>query len=183
MAGYFSEDLAATPQFDLELFLNTSKETRIGGAVMDFLGNTWDRWLPHARARHIETDCGGYLLAWLEKTVEEEVEEKWKESPSEAFLLNVLAQVMCMGIVHGLLPEVEDAGCAPSPRPTDSLAAALEAEGVPYIKSGEPGLVRRFAVVTPDPFRGSCEICSLREHCPKAGGDGAPSITLPGFEQ
>jgi hypothetical protein len=181
MAEYSSKDLAASPEFDLELFLNTSQETRIGGELLDSLGEAWDRWLPRARARHIETQGGAYLLAWLEESVEKEVDGKWEEAPSEAYLFTSLAQVLCMGIVHALLPEVEEAGCAPSPRPTDALADALEAEGVPYINPGEPGLARRFAVVTHYPFKGGCEICALRKGCPKAGGTEAPSVTLPGY--
>ena len=111
------------------------------------------------------------------------MDDKWEEAPSEAFMYNALAQVMCMGIVHSLLPEVEEAGCAPAPHPTDALADALEAEGVPYATVGEPGLSRRFAVVTHYPFRGGCEICMLQKECPKAGGDRGMSVTLPGFER
>lgn len=182
MADYSAKDLEVAPYFDLELLLSASKETRVGGALMDGLGKAWERWLPHARARQITTEQGSYLLAWLEEPVEEEVDDKWEETPSEAFMYNALAQVMCMGIVHSLLPEVEEAGCAPAPRPTDALADALEAEGVPYLMPGEPGLARRFAVVTYYPFKGGCEICMLQKQCPKAGGDNGMSITLPGFE-
>jgi len=183
MADYTIKDLPVEPYFDLELLMSTSQETRIGGDMMDALSDAWDCWLPHARAKVIETEKGGYLLAWLDEAVEEDVDEKWDEAPSEAFMYNALAQVMCMGIVHALVPEVEEAGCAPAPKPTDPLADALEAEGVPYAVMGEPGLSRRFAVVTPYPFRGGCEICMLRKECPKAGGDRGMNVTLPGFEK
>lgn len=182
MSDYSVKDLEANPYFDLELLMTTSQETRIGSDVMAALGDAWERWLPHAKARHIETPSGGYLLAWLEESVEDDVDDKWEERPSEAFLFNALAQVMCMGIVHNLLPEVEEAGCAPAPRPTDELADALEDEGVPYTVAGEPGLARRFAVVTPYPFKGGCEICALMKDCPKAGGARDMSVTLPGHE-
>lgn len=183
MADYTAKDLEVAPYFDLELLLSVCQETRIGGDIMDALSDMWDRWLPHARCRHIETDKNSYLLAWLEEPVEEDVDDKWEEAPSEAFMFNALAQVMCMGLVHSLVPEVEDAGCAPAPRPTDALTDALEAEGVPYLTPGEPGLARRYAVVTHYPFRGGCEICMLQKQCPKAsGGGGGLNITLPGHE-
>ena len=182
MSEYSVKDLEVTPYFDLELLMSVSQETRVGSDVMSALADAWDRWLPHARARHIETSGGGYLLAWLGEQVEEDVDDKWEERPSEAFLFNALAQVMCMGIVHYLVPEVEDAGCAPAPKPVDELIDALEAEGVPYMIAGEPGLSRRFAVVTHYPFRGGCEICALVKDCPKAGGAKDMSITLPGHE-
>ena len=183
MADYTATNIPVEPYFDLELLMSTSQETRIGGEMMDKLSDAWDRWLPHAQARQIEVENGTYLLVWLGEAVEDEVDDKWEETPSEAFLFNALAQVMCMGIVHSLLPQVEEAGCAPAPHPVDALADALEAEGVPYATVGEPGLSRRFAVVTHYPFKGGCEICTLRKQCPKAGGgDGVSSVTLPGFE-
>jgi hypothetical protein len=183
MTDYSAKDCEVAPYFDLELLMSVSQETRIDHEAMEALSDAWDRWLPHARARHIETPKGGYLLAWLDESVEDDVDDMWEERPSEAFLFNALAQVMCMGIVHSLLPEVEAAGCAPAPRPTDELADALEAEGVPYLVMGEPGLARRFAVVTPYPFRGGCELCVLRKDCPKAGGGKDHSVTLPGYER
>lgn len=183
MAAHTSKDLDVTPDFDLELLLCTSQETRIGGDLMDSLSDAWDKWLPLAKAREITTSGAKYLLVWLEEPVEEEVDDMWEEAPSEAFMYNALAQVMCMGMVHALIPEVEEAGCAPAPKATDELVDALEEEGVPYAYPGEPGLSRRYAVVTHYPFKGGCEICSLRQQCPKAGGDNASSFTLPGFEK
>ena len=183
MAEYTVKDIPVAPGFDLELFMAASQETRIGGSIIDALSDTWDRWLPHAKARLIETKGGNFLLVWLGEAVEEDVDNRWEKSPSEAFMYNALAQVMCMGMVHSLIREVQDIGCAPAPQPTDVLADALEAENVPYAVMGEPGLARRFAVVTPHPFRGGCEICILRKECPKMGGNKGGSVTLPGFEQ
>lgn len=183
MAAYTVTDLEVAPYFDLELLLSASQETRIGGEMMDMLSDAWDAWLPHARARRIDTPDGSYLLAWLGEQVEEDVDDKWEETPSDAFMFNALAQVMCMGIVHSLLPEVESVGCAPAPRPNAALTKALEEEGVPYVIEDEPGLSRRYAVVTHFPFKGGCEICALQKQCPKASGDGGLSITLPGHER
>ncbi len=180
MSDYTIKDLEVTPHFDLELLMSTCRETRIGGELMDKLADAWDRWLPHAKAKLIESGKESYLLAWLEEPVEEDVDDMWEQSPSEAFIFNGLAQVMSMGIVHSLLPQVEEIGCAPAPHPTDVLADALEAESVPYLIMGEPGLTRRYAVVTHHPFRGGCEICMLQKQCPKSGG--GMTVTLPGFE-
>ena len=183
MAEYTVKDLPVTSDFDLELFMSICQETRIGGSMMDALSDAWERWLPHAAARLIETESGNFLLVWLGEAVEEDVDDRWEEAPSEAFMYNALAQVMCMGMVHSIIREVQDVGCAPAPQPTDALADALEAESVPYAVMGEPSLARRFAVVTPHPFRGGCEICVLRKECPKLGGNKGSSVTLPGFEQ
>lgn len=185
MAEYTIEHLEPAPYFDLELLMSTSQESRIDGAMMQALSDAWDRWLPHARVAHIKKEKGGgYLVAWLGENVEDEVDAKWDEAPSEAFMYNSLAQVMCMGLVHSLLPEVEEAGCAPAPKPTDLLADALDELDVPYAVMGEPGLTRRFGVATYYPFRGGCELCVLQKDCPRSGsGDKGFSVTLPGFEK
>ncbi len=190
MSSYSADNLEANPVFDLELLMSTSQETRIGGDMMDKLSDTWDDWVKFAFAKKITIGNDSYLLAWLGEEIEEQVDDKWEEAPSEAFLYNSLAQVMCMGIVHNILPEVELEGCAAAPHCTDAIADALEAEGVPYLNVGTPGLARRYAVLTYYPFKGGCEACSLQKECPKGSGkgtcsstDGPASIELPGFER
>ena len=181
MSQFTVKPLEIEPYFDLELLLTTSRETRIGGEVMDRISSAWDRWREHAHVREISAGGKEYLLVWLDDAVDAEVDGVWEQTPSEGFLFNALAQVMCMGLVHAALPEVEDMGCAPAPHPTQSLADALESEGLSYTVPGEPGLSRRYAVVTHYPFGGGCGECALREQCPKAGG-GPASVTLPGYE-
>lgn len=181
--SYSTEELEVTPYFDLELVMNISQEKRIGGAALERLAKLWEAWTPHLHARVIDTGKIKYLAVWLEEPVEEAIDTAWAESPSQAFLDNALAQSLCMGVVNDLLPEIEEAGCAPAPRPTDALRAALEAEGIPYKGEG-PGLARRYAVVTHYPFKGACEICYLQSQCPKGQGQaGAASVVLPGYEQ
>jgi hypothetical protein len=177
-----SQSLEIQPYFDLELIMSMGQETRLGGAVTDRLMRLWEQWIPEAHALHVKTDSMDCLAVWLNATVEEEVDRAWDESPSDAYLYNTLAQVLCMSTVYGILPEVQEAGCAPAPHVTDTLRAALIAEGLPYTPSGTPA--RRYAVVTHYPFKGGCEICNLQQACPKAQGAGeAASILLPGYER
>ncbi len=184
MSSFTLTPLAVEPYFDLELLLSISQETRVGGAMMEQLSAAWERWVPQAHAQQVTTADGSYLLVWLGDIVESDVDEKWDSSPSEAFLYNALAQVMCMGLVHSLVPEVEDAGCAPAPKPTELLAQAIATEGISYLTPGEPALSRRFGVLTHYPYQGGCELCALYTHCPKAGGTqcGPAGVVLPGFE-
>lgn len=124
-----------------------------------------------------------YLLVALDESVEQDVDKAWEGSPSNAFLYNALAQTMCMAAVHAVIPEVQDAGCAPAPKPTATLREALEAEGIPYSNDKDPILSRRYAVVTHYPFKGGCEICVLQSNCPKGQGQmEATSVVLPGYE-
>jgi len=177
-----AEALEIQPYFDLELFMSVSGETRLGGALAERLMPLWEEWLSKAHALRVTTAGGEYLAVWLDEQVEEHVDTAWEHSPSDAFYHNALAQVLCMSAVHGILPEIEEAGCAPSPQAGEDLRAALSAEGLPYSSAGTPA--RRYAVVTPYPFQGGCELCSLQHACPKAqGGDNAASVLLPGHER
>lgn len=174
--------LEAEPAFDFELFMTTSQETRINADLMERVTELWEGWLPYAKTLEIEADGRKYLLAWLEPQVEDAVDDAWEDRPSEAFFINALAQVMLMGLVHSLLPEVEEVGCAPAPTPNAALAEALAEAGVPYAEPDEPPLARRYAVLTHYPFKGGCEVCSLVNNCPKAAGQGPHSVVLPGYE-
>lgn len=184
MQTHSATRLDVTPFFDMELILNVSQEKRIGGAALDRLVALWREWLPALQVYTVTADKTEYLAVWLDIVVEEAVDAAWATSPSQAYLDNALAQALCMSAVHSLLPEIEDAGCAPAPRPTPALRAALESADLPY-KDGGPALTRRYAVVTPYPFKGGCEICHLQKQCPKGQDQhptGAATITLPGYE-
>ncbi|MCH5276553.1 MAG: hypothetical protein J1E80_01835 [Desulfovibrionaceae bacterium] len=182
MSDYRKEMLAVQPIFDMELMLGLLQETRMGGQVMEGLADAWERWLPLLHAMSLEAGGKRYLAIWLDEAVEREVDENWKKSATGGFRLNALAQTMIMGAVYQLVPEVEQAGCAPAPAPTPALSGALEAEGVPYQEKGGSTLCRRFSVLTHMPFRGACDICHLRDHCPKAAShaESFHSVELPG---
>lgn len=176
------ESVNVTPYFDVELIMGISQEKRLGGAALERLATLWERWLPELSVRIIDTGKVKYLVAWLGESVESTVDASWAESPSQAYLDNALAQALCMGAVHTALPEIEEAGCAPAPRPTDALREALAQAGLPYKDDGA-ALSRRYAVVTHYPFKGACEICHLQAQCPKGQGQaGAASVVLPGYE-
>lgn len=182
MSEYTVEKMEVAPYFDLENILRTAQESRLGGAELERLVRLWDAWVPELNAKVLDMGKVKYLAVWLNEAVEEAVDNAWAESPSQAYIDNALAQSLCMTVVSHALPEVEDSGCAPAPRPTDKLRDALEAEGLPYKGDGLT-LTRRFAVVTHYPFKGGCEICHLQGQCPKGQGQaGASSVVLPGHE-
>jgi hypothetical protein len=182
--GYRREIVPARPVFDMEMLLGLLQETRMDGGVMAKLADTWERWLSWLHALVLDTGKSRYLAIWLEETVEKEVDETFAASPTEGFRLNALAQALCMGAVCQALPEVEDAGCAPSPEPDETLRAALTGEGIPFLHPAGPPLCRRFSVLTHYPFRGACDVCFLEAGCPRAGGREASfhSVVLPGME-
>ena len=181
--SYEVEKLECTPWFDMELLLSLSQETRLGGELMDKCMKLWETWSKNMTVSKITTGKRQYLLTQLDDSVENTIDEAWTNRPSEGHLLNALAQTLCMCVAHELLPEVEDAGCAPAPKPTDELREALKGVGVPYIGDG-PMLSKRYAVLTYFPFKGGCEICTLLHDCPKGQGkaDSANTVLLPGYE-
>lgn len=172
------------PCFDIEEFMNLSREKRLGGAVLERLASVWEEWLGRLMVREIHAPGVSWLAVWLPESVEQAVDESWAQSPSEGFLLNTLAQYMCMSAVQELLPQVQVDGCAPSPAPTPALRGALDTVGLPYRGEESALLGRRYAVLTYYPFRGGCEVCHMRPLCPKGNnaGDNA-SIVLPGHER
>lgn len=183
MSTYTVQEVSLKPFFDMEQFLVMTQETRLGGAVMERLTRLWQAWLSELSVRVIDTGKIKYLLVALSEKVELAVDDSWEKSPTDGYQDNVLAQLLCMCAVQEMLPEVANAGCAPAPRPTESLRNALNELGVPY-RDCEPTLLRRYAVVTHYPFKGACEICHLYDQCPKGQGKSQESsFVLPGFEK
>lgn len=160
------------PYFDLELFLQTAGETRLGGAETDECIALWDAWSDSLDRREIKDAGRGYLATWLSESVERAVDAAWNDSPSRGFRLNALAQALCMCAVHERIPEVVEAGCAPVPGPSENLARQLTEAGLPARAGKGLEIGRRYAVVTRFPFGGGCEICALRSSCPRSGGAG-----------
>ena len=183
MSNYTFEKINATPYFDLELIMRNSQETRLGGEAFDRFLSLWEDWKSKLNVYTVDTGKIKYLVTWLPEEVEISIDDAWADSPSKAYADNALAQTLCMSAVHSILPEVENAGCAPAPRPTDNLRTALNEIGLSYKEEG-PSLSRRFAVVTHYPFKGGCEICHLQKNCPKGQGQsGEASFELPGYER
>lgn len=159
------------PYFNIELFLQTANETRLGGSDMDACLSLWDEWTKHLSCKEVVDNGKTYLALWLSEDVEKALKAAWEKSPSEGFRLNALAQTLCMCAVHELVPEVEEAGCAPYPPASLSLASAISETGLPAHVGAGGGLAfgRMFAVVTRYPFSGGCEVCALLSSCPRAG--------------
>lgn len=178
------ENLYARPEFDLEEFMNLSQETRLSQEALAGLGDLWEKWHASLKTVHIKAGRDSWLAIWLPEEVESEVDEAWRKSPGEGYLINSLAQYLCMAAVNSLLPQIVDAGCAPCPAPDIKLKQALDEIGL-----GQPGgedlsVLRRYAILTHYPFRGGCEICALQADCPKHKGEqGFASVVLPGYER
>lgn len=174
-------DLSVTPEFDLEDFMYFSKETRMDSAAVQNLAILWEKWSSLLKAVKIASDKNSWLCVWLPSSVEREIDQAWGEQPAKGFLMNSLAQYLCMGAVQELLPQTGQSGCSPTPRPDPALRESLQNLEV----GNEDGTLKsRYAVVSYYPFKGGCEVCGISENCPKiAKGEDFHSIVLPGHEK
>jgi hypothetical protein len=169
------------PYFNMEAYMALSQERRLGGTVVERLAELWEQWLPLLQVYEVRGEKISWLVVWLPESVEKQVDESWKNSQSDGWLINVLAQFICMCAVQEMLPEVEENRCAPSPRPLPVLREALTRLRTPY-KENSDTLSLRYALVTHYPYKGGCEICHLQTACPK-GKEESPSVVLPGYEK
>lgn len=152
------------PNFDFSTFLFLAQMDEIGPHEMHAILNTWERWLPHLKIYKLG-ERKGHVAIFLEEPVEHEVDAIWKDSPSEGFKHEAIAQTMIMGTLKMLMPELGEKECAPVPEPTKPIRRTLERVGLAMEDSG--ALSRKYSTITPYPHRYGCERCYLKDGCIK----------------
>lgn len=177
--------MAVEPYFDLEDFMNFVRETRMENETLQEIFRKLEEWSGKLSVRALERGSSRWLVVWLPGEVEQQVDDAWDESPGTGFMLNSLAQYLCMGVIQRLFPQIAEGGCAPAPKPGENLRQALRDAGLDYRDMTSGALDRRYAVLTFYPFKGGCEICHMRPACPKGNGKGEEfaSVVLPGYER
>ena len=167
------------------IYMEISGSNRIEQKTLELFETSWSAWkdlfkafkfLPgegRAKARRSVADAAndadtrpGHVLMYLEKDVEEAVEAAWRRSPSEGFALHNLAISMVMTGVRQVVPEVDAGACAPLQSPDRDIRRRFEKMGLEWNEAGNVN--RQYAVFTPQPYVGGCEICMMRESCPKS---------------
>lgn len=182
MNEILSTTLEAQPYLDLEDFMNFSKETRLEGETFEKLQELWQKWLSLLIVKNIKQDKKSWLAVWLPEEVEKQIDETWDDSPGGGYLLHNLAQYLCMATIQELIPQTLDGACAPSPDITPECRQYLIDEKFFNANAGSPS--RRYGVLTYYPFKGGCEICAVKEECPKGSvGELDLSMVLPGYER
>ncbi len=156
--------LAVEPDFDVSTFLFLAQIDQAGPQEMLAVLATWEKWLPLLKIHQLG-ERKGHVLVYLDEAVEEEVDAIWKESPSEGFKHEAIAQTMIMGTLKALMPELGEKECAPVPEPTKPLRRTVEKLGLTMQESG--ALSRKYATITPYPHRYGCERCHLKGSCIK----------------
>jgi len=164
--------IAAQPEFDLFTYCELSGETRLENDLLEELEPRFDDWQQHLKAYRLSTggeSDPGYVLLWLEKPVEDEIEGIWQDSPSAGMAFHNLAIHMVMSAVQNIVPELADRGCAPLPKPDKAVLAAFKKFGLEWNKEGT--VSRQFAVFTNMPALSTCGTCMLKAKCESPAKD------------
>ncbi|WP_320170321.1 hypothetical protein [Maridesulfovibrio sp.] len=163
-------EMQAQPEFNIFYFAELNGTTRIEHSLMESLEKYWNEWLPSLKVYKLQQPEGGkgtdFLLMYLEKEVEDAVEEIWQATPTEGLAHHNLAITMVMSAAQSLIPELEEGKCAPLPKPGEAALAAFESLGLTW--NAEGTVNRQYAVFTPFPYSGGCEVCYLEDTCPKS---------------
>jgi len=108
------------------------------------------------------------LLLAVQAATGERLERLFGESPSRGYLSQALAARLLTQAATLLVPEIAAHGCAPLAAPPAPVREALSSLGVRWV---EPGSISRpWALLTPMPYRGGCEVCLLAVGCPRKRG-------------
>jgi hypothetical protein len=160
--------IAVQPEFDLFTYCELSGETRLENDLLEEIEPRFDNWQQHLKAYRLAPegaaeDAPGYVILWLDKPVEDEVEGIWQDSPTAGMAFHNLAIHMVMSAVQNLVPELAEKGCAPLPKPTKEIIAAFKKLGLEWNKEGT--VSRQFAVFTNLPALTGCGTCMLKAKC------------------
>ena len=169
MGKYAINPLDPMPEFDFMFFMEVAGETRIDQEIMDEFGPFWDKWAKeNLKAYELENQEGEgkFVLIYLDEDAESTIEGIWQDSPANGLLFHSLAITMVMSAAQGFVPELSDGKCAPLPRPGEGVLAAFEELGLSWNEEGTVN--RKYAVLTPYPYTGGCEVCYLSDSCPKS---------------
>ncbi|MEW5773659.1 MAG: hypothetical protein AB1916_09060 [Thermodesulfobacteriota bacterium] len=165
MGTYTISPLPSPQAFDLPAFCELSRAGDLPAAEADWLAGLWESFGKRLSAHRVVNSTRSWLLAWLDESVETEVERLWGESPRRGYLAHCLALSRLMALAADLVPEVAACGCAPVPEPSPEVEQAAADLGLAI--TPEHTLSRRYALLTPAPYAGGCEICFLRHDCPR----------------
>ena len=159
------------PEFDFMYFMEICGESRIDQETMEKLEAAWRDWTDRLHAFKLvpstATGDDGFLLIYLTEGVEDAVEDAWQVSQSEGMYFHNLAITMVMSAAQSLIPEMMEGACAPLPRPGQEVQEFFEARGLEWNES-IGALNRQYAVYTPMPYRGGCEVCMQSGTCPNS---------------
>ncbi|MFP4167921.1 MAG: hypothetical protein ACLFSY_03610 [Desulfonatronovibrionaceae bacterium] len=169
--------LAIHPPLDLEMYMVLSQSKGLEGGETVGLIQAWERMSANLEVYRLG-EKKGYVAAYLARDIEDELERAWESSPSEGFKYQCLAQTLIMGALRQLLPELETHQCAPVPKPNKHLKRSLAQVDLEFSNAG--ALNYKYSTLTYYPYRGGCELCYLKDSCPKYNAPNLKGLFGPG---
>lgn len=169
MPKYDIKPLNPQPEFDIMYYMEIAGESRIEQGVMDDFQPFWDKWAKENLKAYelVNTEGEGkFLLIFLDEDVDNTIEGIWQDSPTHGLLFHALAITMVMSTAQGFVPELGDGQCAPLPRPGEGVLGAFKELDLTWNQEGTVN--RKYAVLTPYPYSGGCEVCYMSDTCPKS---------------
>lgn len=168
MSKYTVKELQAQPAFDFWQYAELSGETRLDQRLIEKFGPVWNEWVGFLRVYQLENSSGhgSFLLIYLEQEVDAAVDAIWDESPSDGLAFHNLAICMVMSAAGSLVTELGEGKCAPLPRAGEGVREAMKDKDIEW--TDDNAINRKFAVFTPYPYNGGCEICLMSHTCPNS---------------
>lgn len=158
------------PEFDVMYYLQVCGESRIEQGLLEELEAAWEDWSDRVSAYTLIPSSAkndeGFLFLYLSEYVEGKVEEAWQVSPANGMAFHNLAITLVMISAQSVIPELME-NCTPLPRPMKEVLDFFEKEGLEW-NAQIGSLNRQYAVYTPFPFRGGCELCMQSDTCPNS---------------
>ena len=165
--------VSIAPVFDAALYRQVSGAGDSGGVAATVL-QQWDRlvgWLRGYRCNR-QPLLPDVAVFYLESQAETLLAETWNRSALHGWQLHNLAVTAVMSAAGDAIPEIRRHGCAPVPAVESTLRQCLAQIGQPLDAAGN--LPRQYADMTFMPYAGGCEVCRLRDACPKKRFPGTP---------
>lgn len=163
------EKIKTSPEFDLEYYLEISGLSRLDQELMEQLENYWQAWKRGLCAYRLDPSLpdgdDGFLLVYLEEAAEHAAQKAFEEAPEHGFAFHNLAITLVMCAAQSVMPELIGA-CMPMPTPTGEARKKLRKLGLIWSEDGT--FNRSYAVFTPYPYRGGCEVCHSCDTCPSS---------------
>lgn len=163
------EKIQTQPEFDLEYYMEISGLQRIESGLTDLLERYWFAWADVVRAYRMEPTKkdadDGFLLVYLDEDAEREVQKAFEENSHHGFAFHHLAITLVLSAAQSVMPELLG-GCMPMPVQNREARKKFKKLGLEFQENGT--LNRTYAVFTPYPYKGGCEVCASCGTCPSS---------------
>ena len=163
------DKIQTQPEFDLEYYMEISGLMRIEHELAELLEKYWTAWekeLKSFRMEPTKADADdGFLLVYLDEDTENAVQRAFEENTKFGFAFHNLAITLVMSAAQSVMPELIGA-CVPQPTPSRQAKKKFKKLGLEWDDSGK--MNRNYAVFTPYPYKGGCEVCHSCDTCPSS---------------